>query len=224
MKYTICETLTWHVMTPPLFRWLKEQEPKWDIAELKKKAKRIYIEMVERTPDIGSHRKNSLRICLSGGMMWLSVFEAADGKINEKYFAEMVEASMNSPLIKGSFKGKSNVFFTSKGQRKYADHMTKANQLSDSPFNWNAEVTLGGDADEFTVKYHRCGLCALGRQEGLFHLVPYMCTLDIKFAEWMGGVLYRTKTLASGGDCCDFYICRKDSKWDQERQNNEQKQ
>lgn len=32
----------------------------------------------------------------------------------------------------------------------------------------------------------------------------------------MGGRLYRTKTLASGGDCCDFYICKKDSRWDME--------
>lgn len=51
-----------------------------------------------------------------------------------------------------------------------------------------------------------------------FHLVPYMCTLDVKSVEWMGGVLYRTKTLAAGGDCCDFYICRKDSKWDRQKQ------
>ena len=35
--------------------------------------------------------------------------------------------------------------------------------------------------------------------------------------DWMGGVLYRTKTLATGGDCCDFYICKKDSKWDREK-------
>lgn len=36
--------------------------------------------------------------------------------------------------------------------------------------------------------------------------------------DWMGGQLYRTKTLAAGGDCCDFYICKKGSRWDKERQ------
>lgn len=44
-----------------------------------------------------------------------------------------------------------------------------------------------------------------------------MCVLDTLSVEWMGGVLYRTKTLAGGGDCCDFYMCKKGSKWDAER-------
>lgn len=218
MKYTMCETLMWHVITPTLFRWLGQREPKWDIAGLKKKAKRIYIEMTERTPEIGSLRENSLRICLSAGMVWLSVYEAADGKMSEECFAGMVDASMEAPLVKGSFKGKAKIAFTLKGQQKRADNAEKGNAVSDSPFNWNTEVIFGRDTDEYTINYRRCGLCALGRQEGLFHLVPYMCTLDIKSVEWMGGVLYRTKTLATGGDCCEFYVCRKDSKWDKEKQ------
>lgn len=217
MKYTMCETLMWHALTPTLFRWLGGQKPTWDSADLKKTAKRIYIEMVARTPEIGSLRNNSLRICLSGGMVWLSVYKAADGKMSEEYFSGMVEASMEAPLVKSSFKGKAKTAFMLKAQQKRADNARKGNALSDSPFNWNTEVILGRDADEYIINYRRCGLCALGRQEGLFHLVPYMCTLDIKSVEWMGGVLYRTKTLATGGDCCDFYICRKDSEWDRQR-------
>ena len=46
---------------------------------------------------------------------------------------------------------------------------------------------------------------------GLPHLVPYPCALDMTSVDWMGGRLYRTKTLAAGGDCCDFYICKKGS-------------
>lgn len=76
---------------------------------------------------------------------------------------------------------------------------------------------MGRDADEYTIRYRQCGLCALGRQEGLAHLVPHMCLVDIQSVEWMGGTLYRTKTLAAGGDCCDFYICRKGSRWDEEK-------
>lgn len=219
MKYTMCETLMWHALTPTLFRWLRGQKSEWNIAVWKKKAKRIYIKMVKRTPEIGSLRNNSLRICLSSGMVWLSVYEAVNGKMSEECFSGMVEASMEAPLIKGSFKGKAKTAFTLKAQQKRADNARKSNALSDSPFNWSTEVILGRDADEYSINYRRCGLCALGRQEGLFHLVPYMCTLDIKSVEWMGGVLYRTKTLATGGDCCDFYICRKDSEWDRQRRN-----
>ena len=56
--------------------------------------------------------------------------------------------------------------------------------------------------------------------DGLSYLVPYMCALDTMSIGWMGGVLHRTKTLATGGDCCDFYICKRDSKWDRERKRN----
>jgi hypothetical protein len=37
--------------------------------------------------------------------------------------------------------------------------------------------------------------------------------------DMMGGVLHRTKTLATGGDCCDFYVCKKGSKWDTTEKN-----
>ncbi|MBO5146434.1 MAG: L-2-amino-thiazoline-4-carboxylic acid hydrolase [Lachnospiraceae bacterium] len=49
----------------------------------------------------------------------------------------------------------------------------------------------------------------------LSRLVPYLCVLDTLTIDWMGGVLHRTKTLATGGDCCDFYLCKKGSKWDE---------
>ena len=41
-----------------------------------------------------------------------------------------------------------------------------------------------------------------------------MCVLDTLSVDMFGGVLYRTKTLAEGRDCCDFYICKKGSHWD----------
>lgn len=33
-----------------------------------------------------------------------------------------------------------------------------------SPFQWDTEVILGRDAEEYTIIYRQCGLCALGRQ------------------------------------------------------------
>lgn len=216
MRYTCCEALMWHALTPAMFRWLREQG--WDIAELRRASKRIYRQMVARTPDIGSLSQNSLRICLSGGMVWLSAYEAAGERMDEACFAGMVLTSMETPLVKRSFQRKS--LFTEEAQRKRAESAARGNAQSDSALNWKTEVIPGRDADECTILYHQCGLCALGRQENLLHLVPHMCALDTLSVEWMGGVLYRTKTIATGGDCCDFYVCRKGSKWDAERSKN----
>ena len=60
------------------------------------------------------------------------------------------------------------------------------------------------------------------KQEHLEELIPYMCAMDFISADLMGGVLYRTGTLAEGAEKCDFYVCKKDSKWDKERKYGQQ--
>ena len=217
MNYTYCERLMWVAIAPAAFRYLARQELGWDISALKQLSKQIYRQMVSRTPDIGSMMENPLRVCLTGGILWLSIYKAAEEKMSEKCFGGMVSASMRSPLVVTAFRGKAKTAFTLKAQYKRAATASLAD-ADRNPFQWNAEVIFGRDAEEYTILYHQCGLCALGRQEGLPHLVPYLCALDTMSVDWMGGRLYRTKTLAAGGDCCDFYICKKGSRWDKERQ------
>ena len=217
MTYTYCEAAMWHIMMPAAFRYLSETEPDWDIPALKRRSKQDYRQMVSRTPEICSKTKNPLRVCMTGGMLWLSVFEAAEGRMSEERFEGMVNASMKAPLVQKSYRNKAKIAFTLKAQKKRMAFAARTD-AADNPYQWDAEIILGRDADEYTILYHQCGLCALGRQEGLSHLVPYMCALDTVSIDWMGGVLYRTRTLAAGGDCCDFYICKKGSRWGQERQ------
>ena len=182
---------------------------------MKRRSKQVYRQMVSRTPEIGSMTKNPLRVCMTGGMLWLSVYKAAEGRMSEEHFEGMVNASMKAPLVQKSYRNKAKIAFTLKAQKKRMAFAVRTD-AADNPYHWDAEIILGRDADEYTILYHQCGLCALGRQEGLSHLVPYMCALDTVSIDWMGGVLYRTRTLAAGGDCCDFYICKKNSKWDTE--------
>ena len=220
MTYTYCEAAMWHIMMPAAFRYLSETEPDWDIPALKRRSKQVYRQIVSRTPDIGSMTKNPLRVCMTGGMLWLSVYEAAEGRMSEEHFEGMVNASMKTPLVQKSYRSKAKIAFTLKAQKKRMAFAARTD-AANNPYQWDAEVILGRDVEEYTILYHQCGLCALGRQEGLSHLVPYMCALDTMSIDWMGGVLYRTKTLAAGEDCCDFYICKKESKWDLEHKKGE---
>lgn len=218
MRRSVCETMIWFAMAPAALGYLRETEPDWDIPGLKRKVREAYRKMIDRTPDIGSLKENSLRICQAAGMLWLSFYEATEGKMSEERFAGVVNASMNAPLVKASFTSKGKSAFTLKAQKKRADNAARGNAAPGGDFNWNTEVILGRDADEYTILYHQCGLCALGKQEELPQMVPYMCAVDTMSFDWMGGRLTRTQTLASGGELCDFYICRKGSKWDKERQ------
>lgn len=177
MTYTYCEAAMWHIMMPAAFRYLSKTEPDWDMPALKRRSKQIYRQIVSRTPDIGSMTKNPLRVCMTGGMLWLSVFEAAEGRMSEERFEGMVNASMKTPLVQKSYRSKAKIAFTLKAQKKRMAFAARTD-AADNPYQWDAEVILGQDADEYTILYHQCGLCALGRQEGLSHLVPYMCALD----------------------------------------------
>lgn len=89
----------WVAIAPAAFRYLARQELGWDISALKQLSKQIYRQMVSRTPDIGSMMENPLRVCLTGGILWLSIYKAAEEKMSEKRFEGMVSASMRSPLV-----------------------------------------------------------------------------------------------------------------------------
>ena len=91
--------------------------------------------------------------------------------MSEKRFEGMVSASMHSPLIVAAFRAKAKTAFTLKAQQKRASAASLAD-AEHNPFQWNTELIFGRDAEEYTILYRQCGLCALGRQEGLPHLVP----------------------------------------------------
>ncbi|MFT4451926.1 L-2-amino-thiazoline-4-carboxylic acid hydrolase [Parvimonas sp. G1425] len=212
MKNSLCEKIMWYVLSPTIFQFIKQYWKDIDIKNVKRISKKNYKDMIKRTPDIGSLRKNPLRVCLTSGILWLSIYEAMEGKMDQEQFGEMVSATMEAPILKKNFQKQKA--FDIKTQKKKIEKNKIANAVSDSEFNWNTELILGRDENEYTVIYHRCGLCALGKQEHHEELIPYMCKMDYDTIAMMGGVLKRKGTIATGADCCDFYICKKGSKWD----------
>lgn len=221
MKYTVCERLMWLAMNGTIFRFLEEKSPQADSRQWKARAKAHYRKIVSEVDDIGAMLKNPLRVSLSGGAVWLAVYETAPQGMSGALFSQMVTATMDAPIIKKAFSGKNP--FSQEFQKQKAEKDKIANAMSSSPYNWITETIPGRDGEEYTTLYHQCGLCELGRKYGHAELIPYMCQMDYISVDLMGGVLHRTKTLASGGDCCDFYVCKKGSRWDREARLREQK-
>ena len=117
MKNTICEKMMWSAMTPSIFKYIAAHCRNSDVSEVKKKSRKKLKDMLSRTPDIGGFTKNPLRICLTGGIIWLSVYEAMDGAMSHEQFGEMVTATMQAPLIKKAF-GSKNPFDMEYQKRK----------------------------------------------------------------------------------------------------------
>ena len=184
MNYTYCERLMWVAIAPAAFRYLARQELGWDISALKQLSKQIYRQMVSRTPDIGSMMENPLRVCLTGGILWLSIYKAAEEKMSEKCFEGMVSASMRSPLVVTAFRGKAKTAFTLKAQYKRAATASLAD-ADRNPFQWNAEVIFGRDAEEYTILYHQCGRA--DRRAFLIWFPIYALWTRCPSTGWVGG-------------------------------------
>ena len=168
MKYTYCEKLIWFAMNKTIVDFFSKKHPNWNIKLLKTNAKKRYKEIILDLPDIGSVTKNSLRICLSGGALWLAFYETCEEKISDEEFGEMVKETMKAPLIVKAFSSKKP--FTKKAQIKKEKSVARDNNASDSEFNWKTEFIKGRDENEYTIIYKKCGLCALARKLNLIPL------------------------------------------------------
>ena len=78
-----------------------------------------------------------------------------------------------------------------------------------------AHYKQGKVDEEFTLSYTRCGLCELARKRGHLDILPAMCRTDYITFEAMGAILHRNKTLASGDDCCLYYMTKPGSEAEQ---------
>ena len=83
MKISLCEKIMWYALSPTIFKFIEQYWEDIDIQSIKRLSKGNYKAMISRTPDIGSFRKNPLRIPLTGGILWLSVYNAMQGKMNQ---------------------------------------------------------------------------------------------------------------------------------------------
>lgn len=98
MKYSYCEKLMWLAMNGVIFKLLEEKTPDVDCKQWKKKSKERYKQIISELDEICDMMKNPLRVSLSGGAVWMAVYETAPNKMSEKLFSEMVTATMGHRL------------------------------------------------------------------------------------------------------------------------------
>jgi hypothetical protein len=94
--------------------------------------------------------------------------------------------------------------FTERYQRKLREH-AKESQQQPLPRGYIFSHVAGDGVNfDFGVDYHRCATLNFLREQGGEEIAPYLCALDHLSSEMLGWGLTRTKTLAEGGDVCDF--------------------
>ncbi len=186
----------------PALKRLSELREDIDIRAYKKEVKRQYKQMLERTQDIGG---SSLEKNLYIAAFVFSLYKALPDVITPELINKMVDSVFNSSFLKRMHKNKKCTLFTDKVQdKKVLESRRSLNSKYD--LDWKF-VYQKGDG-EFYNTYTECGICKLAKQEGCFEFAPCLCNMDERSYRLEGGLLHRTKTLAEGGDCCDFYVTK----------------
>ena len=176
--------------------------PDTNTKKFKKKVKKIFREMLERTPDIGG---SSLESNLYIAAFVFSIYKADKDRITPEIMDEMITAVFNSTFIERVHKNKKCTLFDMDVQNKKIVESI-ASQNSKFELDWKFEYVKG--KDEFYNTYTECGICKLGKRENCLEFVPCLCNMDERSYRLEGGELHRSKTLANGDECCDFHVVK----------------
>lgn len=171
--------------------------------ETLKDIKNEYKETILRTKDIG---KAQLLSSYLMGAYFIALCRKSGLTPDENYDC-LVNGLLGSKLFH-KFMGTADTYFDPKrtAQRK---EWSKESHLKKYENDWVVDILDKTDDYELGYNYHECGICKLFKDENCFEWAKYMCKMDWVMADMMGLDLKRTKTLAEGGDFCDFRYSRK---------------
>lgn len=202
MKYDLTARAFPFLFDRTVMRFLADKDS-YDLKGMKKKIHRQYKEMVRRTP--GLSRDDDLTGNLYTGCYTLSVYNACEGKMPENDFRDLIISLCHCKAMEKAHR-KLNAFSDDQLQKKKNGAATS--DKAKDVMSWKYSFDYREGAQSYNLTYYQCGLCTLGKQEHLEHLIKYMCLADFITFEMMGAKLSRTQTLAEGGSCCDFHVVK----------------
>lgn len=196
----------WKMIIPLVKKDLVRRFGKEEAASLIQKTDVVYRDMLNRADDIG--KDNPMASNLYEGLLFLALWEAADGKISVDDLREITRAVMQFPAMKllGLFVNANRSGLEKLGKRmhKNAEWLEVHPQYKGVSWDFNFDKTKHSEG--FYYHFTRCPLNDFARREGYIEVLPVMCEIDLLSAELMHAKLIRKQTLASGGDCCDYWF------------------
>ncbi len=203
MKYGLNARIYAWTFTKMLKDYYQKNCPEMDLAGICQAIKKEYKAMVLRTPGIGG---NSNESNLVGACYFFSMAKTIPG-MTPALMDDIIYKSIKSDFMVKLHQGqkKKGTLFSEKEQRKKRKEAEKSHH---STYEMDWEFTYQQGKDEFYITYTKCGICNLAAREHMEPFLPCMCKMDFPKYELIGGRLIRTKTLASGNDCCDFHVIK----------------
>lgn len=190
----------------PMEKVLAEKYGKEYAANIMKKSKKVYRELVEKADNIGDDNPMAYNELFA--LAFVAPYVASEKKIPPTTVQEMMRRSLYH--IKWYFaktdlntdRGKAE---NKKSVVKYAKWYTPEKEAK---YPTSFKVDFVGQPYEGACYYRiiRCPICAYAERLGVSELMPLFCELDEVMITLQHGVLHRKQTLANGGAYCDYFI------------------
>jgi hypothetical protein len=178
--------------------------------ELMGETRQQYKSLLPGLPYIGGKQPFTLFVVFTGMLLALHRTNQAQGGTVEKtgeLMYEVAEVFLNrlSPLVKRLMAAMNFSPIYLKRLQKRAAESHERKYPGDYVYDF-----IPGDGTTFNygVDYHECGSCKYLDSQGVFELAQYLCPVDILYSQVFQWGLSRTKTIASGGEKCDFRFRR----------------
>ena len=170
-------------------------------AEITRKAKRKYREIIARLPEF--EKDDRFQLNAVGCAMLCAFILSMPRRPEVGELTDYYAKAMMTKLMKWFCRQSAKTKFTPKDIA--AMKATAALKAADrNPYSWNMEYYEYLDGSGYEGRFTKCGICVLMKKLGLYDLTPALCRLDYTMSE-AGGVtdFMRQYTLASGAPYCD---------------------
>ncbi len=185
----------------------KQIEMKFDIAFAKKVMKRAenrYLNIVHNAPSVGKHNPKLIDILFTAFVS--SIYIAGEGKISSEQMGSLITDGMEQVYLFRKSVEMGDHFCKHWQDKRYKQSLFSQRRVY--PADFVSEFIYGKTYNEYGINYSECALYKLLQREDCVELIPHICNFDYLMAKHMKAKLVRTKTLATGGDICDFWYTK----------------
>lgn len=173
------------------------------------KAAVIFDKLMHETPDMGG-KENMMASNMDMTAAFFAYYEASDHRIGGEAIDLLIGWLGDDYKWVG--------FFTDMNKRRYikplyykvyskhAAEVEKRKANGEWSGTWSFRINPDGRKDGIYYHMTNCPLLAFVRSHGYDDLMPYICRFDFIFERFLHARLIRTKTEATGGDCCDYWF------------------
>lgn len=190
----------------PMKQVLTEKYGSAYASEIMKKSKRVYRSLVEQADDIGDDNPMAYNELFA--LAFVAPYVASEKQIPPETVQEMMRRALYH--IKWYFamtdlntdRGKAE---NKRAVVKYSKWYTPEKEKQ---YPTSFKVDFVGQPYEGACYYRitRCPICAYAEKLEVKELMPLFCELDKVMITLQHGVLHRQKTIATGGEYCDYFI------------------